>query len=175
MNAFQNGDLLLYKNPHDVFERLICAATHGPYFHVSIAIDNGWHDVAAHTRDGIKVSLVSETDEYSVVPIAQYAQAQEIEKALDWAIEQVGKQYGWADIAFQAVKFFAPNNSLQLVWKDHYDCSNFASRYLQQAGVVLPEPWADPYANTPNDVARMFSLLPTKFPVVPKREEYAGE
>lgn len=171
--TFHRGDLLLFKHPHDVFEHLICAATHGPYFHTSIALDEGIHDLAAHTTDGIRVSLVSLSAKYDIVPIAPYASDECVKKALDWAMQQVGKQYGWADIAFQAVKFFAPNNPFQLTMAGHWDCSDFVTRYLQHAGVVLPDAFEDPYRNTPADIARMFGLLSSRFPTVPKREEYA--
>lgn len=155
------GDLILYKSTGRWNERAIVFATHGPYVHVAIVVD-GFSVIAADAQ-GIRIDALPPTDAlHTPLSLAPYATTQGIEQGLAWAMAQKGKRYGWSDIVYQAVKFLAPNNKLQVVVAGHYDCSDFASRYMRQAGVVLPPDFADPYANTPNDLGRTFGLLPAR-------------
>ena len=182
LNMLKPGEIILFKQPHAWYERLICYATHGPYFHVAIALDNN-HIIEA-TSKGIQVNVAPREQDnaitYDTIDIVAYVRTaysayrglpdeieQNIGKALGWAQDQVGKiKYGWLDIAFQAVKFVAPNNPFQLVRHDRWDCSDFVTRVLIEMEFPLPEMYQDPYQNTPNDIARLFNLLPMRKAVV---------
>jgi hypothetical protein len=156
--SIQRGNIVLFKNPIAWYEHLICATTGGPYFHVAIATD-ATHIIAA-TGHGILISLAPiNPNTYDAIAIDPPA---DCDRGLVWAIQQRGKQYGWADIVYQAIKFLAPNNPLQIVSHDHWDCSDFATRYLQEADYPLPTAFSDPYQNTPNDIARVFGLIPMR-------------
>ena len=164
LNMLKPGEIVLFKQPHAWYEKLICYATHGPYFHCAIALDAN-HIIEA-TGNGIQVDVAPcEEDHaitYDTIDMSQYETEEHIESALSWCQTQVGKPYGWLDIAYQAIKFVAPNNPFQLTEAGHYDCSDFATRYIQHTGYPLPDSFSDPYQNTPNDIARLFGLLPMR-------------
>ena len=177
LNMLKSGEIVLFKQPHAWYERLICYATHGPYFHVAIALDSN-HIIEA-TGKGIQVDVApNEADNaitYDTIDIVEYVRTaysayhglpdeieQNIEGALDWCQTQIGKQYGWLDIVYQGVKFLFPNNPFQITQAGHMDCSDFATRYIQHTGYPLPDAYSDPYQNTPNDIARLFNLLPMR-------------
>lgn len=82
-----------------------------------------------------------------------------INVGLAWAERQAGKKYGWLDIVYQGVKFLCPGNPFRLSEADHYDCSEFVTRYMLQADVALPPTFDDPATVTPNDIAREFGVL----------------
>lgn len=156
------GDLVLYKSSGKWYERAIVLATQGPYVHVGILIED--HQVLAARTSGIGYDVFKFNPAYhtlvSLVP--QYTTQEDVNKGLRWAVQQVGKQYGWMDILYQAVKFLNPNGALRFYEQGHYDCSDFCTRYLQQAGVPLPASYADSYTVTPNDLARFFGLIPPR-------------
>jgi hypothetical protein len=161
--ASMSGQLLLYLCAGRLEQAAVCWATEGPYWHVEVAVDEG-HAVGAHS-DGIVLHPLPIDLRLCVpVEIAPFTTPEGIKRGITWARGQVGKPYGWTDIAFQAVKFLAPNNPFRIGRVDSWDCSDFATRYLQQAGVVLPDMFNDPYSNTPNDLARIFGLLPPRKP-----------
>jgi uncharacterized protein YycO len=158
------GDIILYRSHGTWYENLIVKMTHGPYVHVGIDCGNG--KVVAALSKGIAYSPYVASPQTTCVPLVPaFATAQGVGEALVWAETKVGKKYGWLDIVYQAVKVFAPNNPFQLVQKDHYDCSDFVTRYLEQAHVKIPENYQDPYANTPNDIGRILGALTDLKPV----------
>ena len=151
------GDLILYKTSGKWYERLITLATHGPFVHVAIMVDET-RVIAADTQ-GIRYDVLPLLDrQHALLPLLQYASPVDIERGLAWAMQQTGKEYGWLDIAYQGVKFLAPNNPFRFGEVGHYDCSDLATRYLQHCGVQLPDDY-DPYTVTPNDLARWAGIL----------------
>lgn len=165
------GDLLFYKSRGVLHERMIAWATHGPYVHVAIVTDMN-RVIAADARGIDYDRRPPLAQQHTILSLASYAAPAAIERAVQWAELQQGKRYGWLDIAYQAVKFLAPNNPFRFGEADHWDCSDFATRYLLHAGVQLPDAYSDPYANTPNDLARLFGVLPAKgIPTVSKEYE----
>ena len=150
------GDIVLFKSSGKWYERAIVMATRGPYVHV--AIMTGDYQVIAAGFHGIGYSaFLYDPKVHTVISIApKYATATGVETGLKWAISQAGKPYGWLDILYQGVKFLFPNNPFEVTEDGHYDCSDYATRYLQQAGVVLPPEFSNPYQNTPNDLYRLF-------------------
>jgi hypothetical protein len=154
----KRGDIILYRATNTLLDRVIARVTGGPYVHVSIAYSGGF--CIAATNQGIRCdALPSEDANHVVIDLNPVFG---IEHGLAWAWQQIGKQYGWTDIVYQAVKFLAPNNPLQFGAKDQWDCSDFVTRYLDHIGYELPDMYSDPYANTPNDIARLFKLLPPR-------------
>ncbi len=154
----KRGDLILYKASGAWPDRLIASATHGPYVHVSIVYDR--FRCLAATRAGIRSDARPMEDENHVV--IDISPIFDIETGIEWAMQQIGKEYGWTDILYQAVKFLAPNNPYQFGHLNTWDCSDYVTRYLDHIGYELPDMFSDPYANTPNDIARMFKLLPPR-------------
>lgn len=164
------GDLILYKSRGAWYERAIARATQGPYVHVAIVADTTLVSgairpaclsavIAADTQ-GIGYDALPPADDlHTVVSLAPYTTPDGIKRGLAWAEQQRGRQYGWTDIVYQAVKFLAPNNPFRFGEVGHWDCSDFVTRYLQHAGVQLADAYSDPYCNTPNDLARAFGLL----------------
>lgn len=157
---YTRGDVILYSSTGKWYEQLITRATHGPYVHCAIVVDAG-RVVAARTQ-GIGYEAIPADDRTTTICLAGRALPAAIEQGVLWAEAQVGKEYGWIDIAAQAVKFLWPANPFQMVQKGHYDCSDFCTRYLQQCGIALPDQYANSYANTPNDLARWAGLLPAR-------------
>lgn len=153
----QRGDLLLYTSSGKWYERLIAYATHGPYVHVAIVVDNT-KIVAARTQGIAFEVLPQDTSKLTVIPMSSRATEIGINVGLSWACKQVGKAYGWSDIVYQVVKFLNPNNPFRFGEYNHWDCSDLATRYLLHAGVELPDDY-DPYTVTPNDLARWAGLL----------------
>jgi len=157
------GDLVLYKSRGRWYERVIAFATKGPYVHVGIVF--GANYVLAATAHGIAYDVLPlpvAQKFCTIVPLQLLVTQEQEAQGMAWAREQKGREYGWLDIVYQALKFLAPNNPLRFYIEGHYDCSDFATRYLQHAGVALPDAYSDPYANSPNDLARYFQLLPPR-------------
>lgn len=151
------GDLVLYMKPVSLMEKLTVWATHGPYFHSEILLDD-LRTVGAH-HDGVRLGAIPVNDpgKYTLIHLPAGA---DIEAGLAWTKQQIGKEYGWLDVFNQAVKFLFPNNPFQITQVNHWDCSDFCTRYLMECDVDLPEEYQDPYQNTPNDLGRWAGLLP---------------
>lgn len=160
--TLQPGSLLLYKSSGKWYEKIIMLVTAGPYVHVAICLPN--EQVIAATPHGIQVSTI--TQEMLAlcdsVDLTSYTSKADIGAGLVWAIQQKGKEYSWVDIFYQALKFVWPNNTLRFGVAGEFDCSDFACRYAEQAGVVFPDGWNDPYSMTPNDIGRVFGLIPAR-------------
>lgn len=155
------GTLLLFRSGGAWYERVIVWATHGPFVHCAIML-SGQRMIEA-TGHGIQINHLRAREMLGdTVDLLQYTDLGRIDEALAWAVGQHGNKYGWLDIFFQAVKFLWPNNPFQLVQRDRWDCSDFVTRFCQQAGVSFPDDFDDPYANTPNDLGRVFGLLPPR-------------
>jgi hypothetical protein len=157
-DVVKRGDLLLYAATARWYEQLIARVTQGPFVHVSIIYDEQ-HCLAADANGISMDSLPAEDSQHVVIPIDPTLQ---IDAGLEWASLQVGRRYGWTDIAYQAVKFLAPNNPWQLCYQGRWDCADYATRYLDRIGYKLPEMYSDPYTMTPNDIGRLFGLLPPR-------------
>lgn len=162
MPDIQRGNVLLYTSDGQWYNRLICYATSGPYCHVAVALSSTL--VIEATGKGIVRSMLPLSRNVTPIDLTKYTTPERIEQALAWAEMQVGKQYGWIDILGQAIKFLAPNNPLRIGEEDRWDCSDYAARYIQHAGIILPSGWDDPYSLSPCDIGRIFGLLPVRKP-----------
>lgn len=149
------GDVVLFKaDPKDPTDRLISLTTKGPFVHVEIDLGNG-ELIGAHF-DGI--------DRYKGVPGSNTksfhppATPEDIEYAIKWAEMQVGKKYGWTDILSNGFKLLGI--PLELGEPGHWDCSDFASRYLvvARASGPLGRAAENPGLVSPNDIARAYRV-----------------
>lgn len=159
--GFSAGQIILFRSSGLWYEKVIEIATHGPYVHVAIVTDM-FHTIGAYP-DGIKImpAPINPTT-FSVISLTGYAAQGGIEKGLAWAKGQLGREYSWVDIFYQGIKFLWPTNPLRFGIEGHYDCSDFVTRYMLRAGVQLPPDFEDPYANSPNDIGRIFKLVPPR-------------
>lgn len=155
------GDLILYRSTGRWYERLITLATHGPFVHVAIVVDES-RVLAARARGIGYEPLPPEDALHTVVSLAGRASDVGINVGLAWAMRQAGKEYGWLDIVYQAVKFVWPHQPFRFSEAGHMDCSEFVARYMLQADVALPPAFDDPATVTPNDIARWAGLLPPR-------------
>lgn len=162
MPDIQRGNVLLYTSSGKWYEELIRMATAGPFVHAAIALSSTL--VIEATGKGIARNTLSPSRNVTPIDLTKYTTQERIEQALAWAEMQVGKQYGWLDVIYQGVKFLWPLNPFQLTERDHYDCSDLAARYIQHAGIILPDGWDNPYSLSPCDIARLFGLLPVRKP-----------
>lgn len=155
------GDLILYRSSGHWYERAITIATKGPFVHVAIAVSDA-QVIAARTQ-GISYEPVPPIDAlHTLVSLDGHVTPAGISIGLAWAEQQAGKRYGWLDIAYQAVKFVWPHQPFRFSEAGHMDCSEFATRYLLQAGLALPPAFDDPATMTPNDIARWAGVLGKK-------------
>lgn len=146
------GDIILYESTGRWYERLITFATRGPWVHVGIVVDADI--VIAARTNGIRYEPAPPDDNtHATIPIAPHTTPEGIEQGLSWAIKQLGDEYSWLDIVYQAFKLLWPHNPLRFYLAGRMDCSEYATRYLLQAGVVLPPAFDDPATITPNDLA----------------------
>lgn len=159
--TIQRGDIILFKSPRTWHDKLICRVTHGPYYHVAVALNAGF--LIEAIGKGIAVSATPINPKvFDVIDMTEYESDRAIELALAWCMVQRGKKYGWLDIAYQVLKFIFPNNPWQITQEGHWDCSDFVTRYIQKTGYPVPDSFSDPYKNTPNDIARIFQRLPAR-------------
>jgi uncharacterized protein YycO len=148
------GDLIFY-TPRDLWDRLICWGTHGPFSHVAIDLGDG--TVIEATPQGIRRNPVSYTKsvQYPVYPTTNLPL---IEKGIAWLNQQVGKEYGWTSIFDQVLRFFG-DQSVYVYDHDDYDCSDLATRYLLLASPKLVGRLSqNPSIVSPNDLARQLGL-----------------
>src|SRR5258706_492463 len=69
---------------------------------------------------------------WSIQPVIDAEGLPDINKAMDWALAQIGDGYGYTDIASHVLKIIKVPFSVQQ--DKRYDCSNFATQYLMRAG-----------------------------------------
>lgn len=160
--SIQRGNVLLYESGGKWYEELIRFATHGPFVHAAIALAPD--KVIEATGAGIAQNVLQTGRNITVIDLTYYTTPERIEQALAWAEMQAGRAYSWIDIIYQGLKFMWPNNPLRFGVENQFDCSDFAARYIQHAGVILPSGWDDPYSLSPCDIARIFGLLPVRKP-----------
>jgi hypothetical protein len=149
------GDLLLYTSSGSLSDRIIAWATHGPFVHVEIDLEDG--NAIGALSTGITIHPYLRGQGRVEVPIG--ATEKDREYGLLWALQQVNKQYGWVDIISNGLKILGI--PFDIGETDHWDCSDFVTRYLLAARAAGPlGRLADnPGLVSPNDIARAFGVL----------------
>jgi hypothetical protein len=152
--------------------RLVQWGTKGQFVHVAIVIDTENGCIEAANKGIRKALLPHDRTTYTMVStmtvnkdekgIAHALDPDRLARAVEWALSQINVEYSYADIFSQAVDIIAPWNSLQLSKSGTYDCSNFATAFLDKAGVWLPDSFKEPYNVSPNDLAEWYGLLPER-------------
>ena len=156
----QQGDILLFYGKSTLWDRLICFATQGSFSHCEIAIDE--QRMIGATLSGVDIHGIPEAAAYAKITVSAYTTPQKITEALLWALQQRSDAYGWSDILFQVIKFLFPPNPFRWGIVNHFDCSDYACRYLIHAGVDLPDQFLDSYTIAPNDLARWAGIPTSK-------------
>jgi hypothetical protein len=149
------GDLILYESTGSWGDRLIALATHGRFTHVEIDLGDGTSVGAQDNGIGIHPYIAGRGS----VAFSPKASKEDREYGLKWALKQVGREYGWTDIVSNGLKLVGI--PFDIGEKDHWDCSDFATRYLIEARAA--DPLGD-QANesglvSPNDLARAFGVV----------------
>lgn len=159
------GNIVLFKKSTSFIDTVISTATKGPYVHCAIVVDATGKTIEATTHGIGYNTIPADKTKYTMISLLappftmdQSVWEKRIQFGVQWACSYVGQTYGWMDIIDQAVNFLFPGNSIQLVDRQHYDCSDFVTRYLMVLGYPLPASMQEPYAVSPNDIARYFSI-----------------
>jgi hypothetical protein len=149
------GDVILFKKTNNPVDWAIATGTGGPYVHTEIDLGNG-QLIGAHFTGIVLYNGVPAPDNTS--RFSPPASPQDLEYGLAWAIQQVGKQYGWSDIASNVLKLCGLR--IEFSEPGHWDCSDFVTRYLTVARAASPlgKLSEDPGLVSPNDLARAFNV-----------------
>lgn len=150
--------------------KLVQRFTYGRFVHVAVMI-NETDGIIESALNGIaRRTLPKDMTSYTMAQTATVnvdskgkahpLDQDRLAEAVEWAIDQISVPYGYLDLAAQAIDIIAPWNTLQLTQSGHYDCSNFATVFLEKAGVWLPYTFKEPYNVSPNDLAEWMGLLP---------------
>lgn len=148
------GDVVLYESSGSLFDRMIETFTHGRFTHGEIDLGGG-KLIGAH-YDGIVVH--EGTLGRNVAVFTPPASKTDIEYGLAWAVQQAGKQYGWADILSNG--FLILGIPIYLGEPGRWDCSDFVTRYLSVARAAGPlgKQVDEPGLISPNDIARAYGV-----------------
>lgn len=171
------GNLVFYKSYgtdmyHSAITRLVQWGTHGPFVHVAVVIDKNNGLIEANVK-GIRYSTlpklitdytmvatctVNKDEQGRVIPL----DPERLARTVAWARSKINVEYGYLDILTQSIDILAPWNMIQVSKAGTYDCSNFATAFLDKAGVWLPDNFKEPYNVSPNDLAEFYGLLPAR-------------
>lgn len=149
----QSGDIAFYKGTSgQPVDELIMLRTGSPYVHVAVCV--GPTMTIAATSNGItQQGIANVTDIWR--PSAQYDTAR-LASAIAWLTGQVGKAYGYADIANQVLLMLSKD---PILLDKSADCSDLATKFLWIAGVALPSTLIDTNKVTPGMLASVLQNL----------------
>lgn len=159
----QAGDLVFVRGT-DWSGRLIEEATGGPYSHVRVAISSS-AVIEALPGGIVRSRALTLVDVADVAPSGAHLQVDRRAYALRWLKRQVGRQYGWLDIAADALGILLPrkigSSTPFLVAPSAMDCADLAARFLLLAGYKwLPDEIVmAPEKASPNSLARALGVL----------------
>lgn len=133
------GDVLLF-NRAKGFNRLITQYTRSPYYHVAICCAP-YHVVEARPR-GVVIRDLRGTDgdkRFEVIPAENVGGREAAQKALEWAITQVGD--GYDPLSSVAVVLHRTFNvsSGEVSLHERWACGEFVATAFETAGVKLFE------------------------------------
>lgn len=159
------GDILFFQahTPPTFMERLIAWFTKSPIVHVGI--DTGEYDGVEYMVEAIGQGIVEHPIgtrkfiRWSFPDVAD--DTVDMAKAIKWLDGEIGKRYGWEDVATAA-------NLLQrffyIVVPHAYNCATLTAYFLAEAGVDIGELSENVHLVTP---ARLFVQLFLNKPIPP--------
>lgn len=127
------GDLLFYRSHGGLFDDAITLATGAPYTHVEIQV-SATESIGALSQGIVRHAIPGGAD---IARTRERIDADRLADGLAWLDRQVGKPYGWSDIADDAEHLIDPHAPI-LYSPDRMDCSHLASVYLLVVGFPLP-------------------------------------
>jgi uncharacterized protein YycO len=160
------GDFIL-THRHHLFSALIRQAERrrfrGPdapyahWSHAALLIDGDGSLVEAEVT-GVKRSPLAKyrDDEYHLVRLGEAFRPEGRQRAVAYALAQVGQPFGFLDMAGAGLHLLF-GWPLRLVRRNHEICSTLIVKALQQGGLV---PDLDPALALPADLAKEFDVRP---------------
>lgn len=142
LTATQTGDIAFYKSHGSLLDDAIQLRTGSDLVHVAVVEQRG--QTIAATSGGITRQALG--DVYEVWRPTNAYDPSRLAEALVWLRGEVGKPYGYADIANQ-VLLLAGNDPVLLDKSE--DCSDLATKFLWIAGVALPGSYINTNRITP--------------------------
>lgn len=149
------GDLLFYHSSGRWYEQVISRATHGPFVHVAVQVDDH-HLIAAETWGIQYESLpLSGVTPHTLTPASKEA----AEGAFKWLFLRLKRRYGWVDILDQGLKLLG--SPLYLGDTAAYDCSDlaacFSALYTNDRD-LMTQVLDHRQEISPNDLARYYGV-----------------
>lgn len=134
------GDIVFYQgNIRNPIDMVIMAREHFKIVHVAIVVPSeskvsaNTPALIAATSHGIDYQEVG--DYYAVWKTGAKLDEKRLASALTWLAAQIGKPYGWGDIANQVLEMLGDD---EVLIDKSYDCSHLATSFLWLAGYELP-------------------------------------
>jgi uncharacterized protein YycO len=122
--------LIFQKRPHNIFERLICLWTGGPYFHVGMLFEHG-NVIEANDQQGVTqfaLGRLLDPDRWTTVDIPLTdAQLEEVKSFL---LGEMGSGYDWFGLWMAQVLGISREN------KTKWFCSELAVATLKKIGLL---------------------------------------
>ena len=163
---FTPGDFIL-THRHNVISRLISLgearrfrgadAPYAHWSHCALVVDEEGSVVEAEST-GVRRSPISryKANEYHLVRLGAELPADGRERAVAFAIAQVGQAFGYLALMGAAI-YLLTGWPVRLMRRNHQICSGLVVRALQ-AGGLLAE--LDPEVTLPGDLAKRFGVRP---------------
>jgi uncharacterized protein YycO len=160
------GDFIL-THRHHLFSALIRQAERrrfkGPdapyahWSHAALLVDSDGSLVEAETT-GVRRSPLAKyrDDEYHLVRLGEEFRPEARQRAVDYALAQVGQAFGFLDMAGAGLHLLF-GWPLRWVRRNHEICSTLIVKALQHGGLALD---LDPALTLPADLAREFDVRP---------------
>jgi uncharacterized protein YycO len=160
------GDFILAHRHHPLAilisqaERRRFKGPDAPYAHWShsaLLVDAGGSLVEAEIN-GVKRNPLAKyrDDEYHLVRLGDQFRPEARQRAVAYALAQVGQPFGYLDLASAGLHLLF-GWPLRVVRRNHEICSSLVVRALQQGGLV---PDLDPALALPADLAKEFDVRP---------------
>ncbi len=148
------GDLRFYRSSGDLPDTII-ADVSGPFVHVDVDMGDG--TAIGELSAGLKRYPVSPPAPplVTIWSIAGHSSPLAIKAALLWAEHETWAhpEYGWLDVLDAGLRAIDPH-APYIGDPGEWDCSDFVTRFLIQAGVMLPLALEnEPHLVTPSALA----------------------
>ncbi len=132
-------------------------APYAHWSHAALLVDSEGSLVEAE-GNGVRRSPLAKyrDDEYHVVRLGDQFRPEARQRAVAYALEQVGQAFGYLDMAGAGLNLLF-GWPLRWVRRNHEICSSLIVKALQQGGLV---PDLDPALTLPADLAKEFDVRP---------------